>query len=101
MPLHELKQVQLQDHFTLMTHDSISHLKTLCMSIFLLSGSAEFEWKCCSSLLSIEKPLGTTSKPNRRLTSSSVRFRAVSVVLNNDNRPEPTGDQRLGFEASP
>ena len=33
--------------------------------------------------------LGTTSKSNRRLTGDSVLFRAVSVVLNNDNRPEP------------
>ena len=33
--------------------------------------------------------LGTGSKPNRRLTGSSVRFRPVSIVLNNDNRAEP------------
>ena len=35
--------------------------------------------------------LGTASKPNRRLTGGSVRFRPVSIVLNNDNRPEPNG----------
>ena len=36
MPLHVLKKVQLQERFTLMTHGSI-YLKTLCISIFLLS----------------------------------------------------------------
>ena len=39
MPLHELKQVQLQERFRLMTHDSIGHLKMLCMSVLSLSGS--------------------------------------------------------------
>ena len=34
MSLHELKKVQLQECFTLMTHDSIGHLKMLCMSIY-------------------------------------------------------------------
>ena len=53
MPLHEMKQVQFQEHFMLMTHDSIAHL-----SILLLSGGVESEWKRCSSLLSIEKTLG-------------------------------------------
>ena len=38
MPLHELKKFQPQERFTLMTHDSIGHLKTLCMSILLLIG---------------------------------------------------------------
>ena len=32
MPLHELKQVQLQERCTLMTHDPTGHLKMLCMS---------------------------------------------------------------------
>ena len=32
--------------------------------------------------------LGTASKPKRRLTGGSVRFRSVSIVLNNDNGPE-------------
>ena len=45
--------------------------------------------------------LGTTSKPNRRLTAGSIRFRAVSFVLNNDNRPELAVDRRLGFEVIP
>ena len=35
--------------------------------------------------------LGTASKPNPRLTGGSVRFHPVSIVLNNDNRPEPDG----------
>ena len=35
--------------------------------------------------------LGTTSKPNRRLTSSSVRFWVVVIVKNNRNWPEPDG----------
>ena len=56
MPLHELQQVQLE-RFMLMTHDSIGHLKTLCMSVLLLSGGIESEWKGCSSPLSIEKTL--------------------------------------------
>ena len=44
------------------------------------------------------------SKPNRRLTGGSVRFRPVSIVLNNDNtrnRTEPPVNRRLGFEAAP
>ena len=35
--------------------------------------------------------LGAASKPNRRLTGGSVRFRPASIVLNNDSRPEPDG----------
>ena len=34
MPLHELKKVQIQEHFMLLTHDSIGHLKMLCMSVY-------------------------------------------------------------------
>ena len=34
---------------------------------------------------------GMTSKPIRQVTGGSVPFRPVSVVLNNDNRPEPDG----------
>ena len=51
--------------------------------------------------------LGAASKPNRRLTGGSVRFRAVAIVRNNRNRPEPDGTagyrrfRRLGFEAVP
>ena len=47
------------------------------------------------------KCLGTASKPKRQLTGSSVRFHPVSIVLNNDNRPEPPVNRRLGFEAAP
>ena len=43
MPFHE---------FTLVTHDSIGHLKTLCMRVLSVSGGVESEWKHCSSLLS-------------------------------------------------
>ena len=35
--LHELQKVQLQERFTLVTQDSIGHLKTLCMSVFTAS----------------------------------------------------------------
>ena len=42
-----------------------------------------------------------SSKPNRWLTAGSVWFQSVSTVLNNDNRPEPAVDRRLGFEAAP
>ena len=34
-------------------------------------------------------------------TGGSVRFRPVSIVLNNDNRTEPQVNRRLGFEAAP
>ena len=44
--------------------------------------------------------LGTTSKPNRWMTSSSIRFQPVSIVLNNDNRMEPLVNQWLGFEVA-
>ena len=48
--------------------------------------------------------LGAASKPNRRLTGGSVRFRPVSIVLNNDNRPEPdgtAGQPAVGFWSRP
>ena len=51
MLLHELKTVQLQECFTLMTLESIGHLKTLCMSVLLLSSGVESEWKCYSLVL--------------------------------------------------
>ena len=35
--------------------------------------------------------LGAASKPNRRLTGGSFRFRAVVIVWNNRNRAEPDG----------
>ena len=54
-----------------------------------------------SDTISDEYCLGTTSKPNRRLTSGSVRFWAVSIVLDNDNRPEPAVGWQLGSEAAP
>ncbi len=40
---------------------------------------------------------GVTSKLNRRLTAHNRRFRAVAIVQNNSNRPEPlvTGGQQL------
>ena len=44
------------------------------------------------------------SKPNRRLTGGSVRFRPVSIVLNNNNRPEPdgtAGQPAVGFWSRP
>ena len=57
MPGHELKKFQLQEHFMLMTQDSIGHLKTLCMSVLLLRGGMESEWKSCSSSHGVEKVL--------------------------------------------
>ena len=39
----------------LMTHDSIGHLKKLCVSVLWLSGGMESEWKRFSSLLSVDK----------------------------------------------
>ena len=41
--LHELKKVQLQERYTLMTQYSIGHLKTLCMSVLLLVVALESE----------------------------------------------------------
>ena len=44
------------------------------------------------------------SKPNRRLTGGSAQFRPVSIVLNNDNRPEPdgtAGQPAVGFWSRP
>ena len=38
-----------------MTQDSIGCLKTLCMSVLMLSGGVESEWKSCRSPLSIKK----------------------------------------------
>ena len=48
--------------------------------------------------------LGMASKPNRRLTAGSVRFRPVPIVLNNDNHPEPdgtAGQPAVGFWSRP
>ena len=41
MLLHELKKVQLQERFMLKTQDSISRLKTICVSILSLSSGME------------------------------------------------------------
>ena len=38
---HKLKKVQLQKRFTLLTQDSIGHLKTLCMSVLSLAVAFE------------------------------------------------------------
>ena len=35
--LHELKKVQLQERFMVMTHASHGHLKMLCLSVLVLS----------------------------------------------------------------
>ena len=32
--LNELKKIKLQERFTLMTHDSIGHLKMLCRNVY-------------------------------------------------------------------
>ena len=52
---HELKKVQLQERYTLVTQDSIGHLKTLCMSVLSLVVALESEWKRYSSSQSDEK----------------------------------------------
>ena len=44
---------------------------------------------------------GTTPKPKSRLTDGSFRFRPVSIVLNNHNRPGRSVNRRLGFEVAP
>ena len=41
--LHELKKVQLQEGFMLVTEDSIGHLKTLYMSVLSLAVAFESE----------------------------------------------------------
>ena len=48
--------------------------------------------------------LGTTSKPNTRLTGGTIWFRPVSILLNNDNCLEPdgtTGQPVVGFCSRP
>ena len=67
MLLHELKKK--------INYDSTGHLKTLCMSILLLSYGVESEWKCCSSQL--EKMLAfeyesTLNQPGSAATNLSV-----------------------------
>ena len=54
---HGLKKVQLQEWYTLMTQDSIGHLKTLCMSVLSLVVALESEWKRYSSSQSDKKTL--------------------------------------------
>ena len=41
--LRELKKVQLQERYALVTQDSIGHLKTLCMGVLLLVVGLESE----------------------------------------------------------
>ena len=53
--LHELKKVQLQERYTLVTQDSIGHLKTLCMSVLSPVVVLESEWKRYSSSQSDKK----------------------------------------------
>ena len=60
--LHEMKKVQLPEHFTLVTQDSIGHLKTLCMSILSPAVAFESEWKRYSSLQSDKKKQNKTKK---------------------------------------
>ena len=55
--LGELKKVQLQERYTLLTQDSIGHLKTLCMSVLSLVVALESEWKRDSSSQSNKKTL--------------------------------------------
>ena len=55
--LHELIKVQLQERYTLVTQDTIGHLKTLCMSVLSLVVALESEWKRYSSSQSIKKTL--------------------------------------------
>ena len=50
-----VEKIQLQERFTLMTHDFVGHLKTLYMSVLSLNGGFESEWKRYSSPLSVEK----------------------------------------------
>ena len=51
------KKFQLQEQYTLVTQDSICHLKTLCMSVLSLVLALESEWKCNSSSQSDKKTL--------------------------------------------
>ena len=53
--IHELKQIQ--EHFTLMPHDSFGHLNTLCMSVLSLSGGVESEWKRSAHRSALKKRL--------------------------------------------
>ena len=39
------KKLKLQERYTLVTQDSIGHLKTLCMSVLSLAVALESEWK--------------------------------------------------------
>ena len=53
--LHELKKVQLQERYMLVTQDSIGHLKMLCMSVLSLVVALESERKRYSSSQSDKK----------------------------------------------
>ena len=48
-------RVQLQERYTLVTQDSIGHLKTLCMSVLSLVVAMESEWQRDSSSQSDKK----------------------------------------------
>ena len=52
---HQLKKVQLQERYTLLTQDSIGHLKTLCMSVLSLVVAMESEWQRDNSSQSDKK----------------------------------------------
>ena len=50
-----IEKFQPQECFTLMTQDSVGHLKTLCMSILSPAVAFEPEWIRYTSLHSVEK----------------------------------------------
>ena len=55
-------------------------------------------------ILAVTANLGVTSKPNRRLTGGSVRFRAFAIVCNYRNRSGPDGTTcqlAVGFWSHP
>ena len=57
--IHEFEKVQLQERYTLVTQDSIVHLKTLCMSVLSLVVALESEWNATAHRKAIKKTLSS------------------------------------------
>ena len=76
--LYELKKVQLQERYTLVTQDSIGHLKTLCMSVYNRYVVAlESEWKRYSSSQSDKKPLAFEYEFSFKVCISIIKMRLI------------------------
>ena len=75
-----------------MTHDSIGHLKMLCVSVLSLSGGVESAWKRWSSPLSLEKSLASGMNP-----AESIQLLIDCVVFCDAGNPEQDKEVKIAI----